>query len=186
MSSPVGQIVEQPSAQKNKDQSKSIISQSGVEFSIISPVKEKNINIAEIGQDEIQLKPTEMIQNNDFQREVEQMLIQKYNKKTNDNKQPVRAKNLTLNTADEEENWPLDSENKQLSYSKMVYERNLRHFRKPTSETNSDGKESQVTKAYTTYPVCGTSTGWFCCRRNLQADSDISEKLGLGVSLYFK
>ena len=94
------------------------------------------------------------------------MLNQKYNKVKDENKELFRARTLTVAQADEEENWPLDAVNQKLSYSKMVYERNLRHFRKPNVEGNS-ALESKVTKSYTTYPVCGTSTGWFCCKRKL-------------------
>lgn len=92
------------------------------------------------------------------------MLYQKYNKIKDENNQLFRARTLTAARADEEENWPLDAVNQKLSYSKMVYERNLRHFRKPKEEDNQSSV-SKVTKSYTTYPVCGTSTGWFCCKR---------------------
>lgn len=50
--------------------------------------------------------------------------------------------------------------NKNLSYSKMLYETNLRHVRQvikdPSSETGY---------TYQKFSVCNTSTGWFC-RRN--------------------
>ena len=72
------------------------------------------------------------------------MLYQKYNKIRDENKELFRARTMTVAQADEEENWPLDAANQKLSHSKMVYERNLRHFRKPKSDGNP-ASESKTT-----------------------------------------
>ena len=66
----------------------------------------------------------------------------------------------------------------------MIYERNLRHFRKNYDDKGA--RASQVTRSYDTYPVCATVTGCFCCSKKYKGHPDITQKLGLGVSLYLK
>ena len=84
----------------------------------------------------------------------------------------------------------------------MVYERNLRQVRQMTvtnkekdqvnkSHRHSDAR-SQSEKArettFSKFPLCKTSTGWFCsCHRCCCfRRSKIQENLGVGVSIYFK
>ena len=67
----------------------------------------------------------------------------------------------------------------------MIYERNTRHFTRPKKILKVEDKKAH-TYEFERYPFLRTSTGWFCCRRGCRENHDISEKLGLGISLYFK
>lgn len=76
--------------------------------------------------------------------------------------------------------WKLDAQNGYLSYSKMKYNSNMRHARTKTTVTKN-GYEKVVSRRYS---LC-TATGWFLPCTTLNK-SDLSEELGLGLSLYFK
>ena len=83
--------------------------------------------------------------------------------------------------------WELDSANGLLSFTKMKYEQDLKMVRKATHAVKQDVEAAKAEdNHYETYPVCGTSTGWFteCCGRSRH--SDIQEGLGVGISTYFK
>ena len=54
-------------------------------------------------------------------------------------------------------NWPMDSADGKLSYSKMVYEWNERHFVK----REEDDKKGGFRKGYS----CCLSTGWLNCKK---------------------
>ena len=86
--------------------------------------------------------------------------------------------------------WPLDSDNGLLSYTKMRYVRDLKMVKRPK---NADNKkiEAETEKlddetVFEPFPVWGTSTGWFDDRCRSSRHSDIQERLGVGISIYFK
>jgi hypothetical protein len=96
-----------------------------------------------------------------------------------DRKNPSRKSrkaHLTEKVYNLEDEWPLDTINNKLSYTKMIYERNKLHFRKP---------EDRSSKRSRRYPLCKTGTGWFFYHKS-DEDKQVSEGLGLGISIYFK
>lgn len=61
----------------------------------------------------------------------------------------------------------------------------MRHFTRPKNNDGEKEQSSQITQKFEKYPFFSTHTGWFCMRGRRES-SDITEKLGLGTSLYFK
>lgn len=83
--------------------------------------------------------------------------------------------------AQQKAEWPLDAENKVLSYTKMEYERNRKQVRRIKEQKNSKKD------VFVHFPICGNGShsGWFCpCRKAMK--SDLAERLGIGMVLYFK
>ena len=70
--------------------------------------------------------------NLDFYEEIEALIEEKYGKCREFQK--CLFKPDLDSTQVEELKWPLDSAKKNLSYSKMIYERNMRHFTRPKQE----------------------------------------------------
>lgn len=63
---------------------------------------------------------------------MEELILQKYGKERRDESKVFQD---DLDTTELEEiEWPLDSANGKLSYSKMIYERNMRHFTRPKQQ----------------------------------------------------
>lgn len=64
----------------------------------------------------------------------------------------------------------------------MIYEKNQRHLRVVPEDPDVVGSEKIV--EHKRYPYCGTSTGWLYCKKT--SGSEINQKLGLGMAIYFK
>jgi hypothetical protein len=64
----------------------------------------------------------------------------------------------------------------------MIYEKNQRHLRLTPDGEDVVGSDQIV--EHKRYPLCGTSTGWLYCKKT--SGSEINQKLGLGLAIYFK
>ncbi len=67
-----------------------------------------------------------------------------------------------------------------LSYDKMIYETNIKHYREQIKE--NDKVENKP------YSCCRTSTGWLTCKKHKKGEAKKEEhaKFGLGMAIYFK
>jgi hypothetical protein len=84
--------------------------------------------------------------------------------------------------------WEKDTINGKFSYSKMIYERNQRHFNQPASqgEATVNEKKAKAILKHKRYPLCGTGTGTFSQFKHSDSDRQVNKNLGLGISIYFK
>ncbi len=121
-------------------------------------------------------RDSEIPQGIPFCEEVE-ILLRKDQKNPSRKSQKAHLTEKVYNLEDE---WILDTKNKKLSYTKMVYERNLLHFSRP--EDREVGSKVHKNRRY---PLCKTGTGWFFCNKSKE-DKQVTEGLGLGISVYFK
>ena len=58
--------------------------------------------------------------------------------------------------------WPLDTENGKLSYSRMVYKRNKKHYRIPPESLSLETSLQEAIN-HEKYPICGTNMGEITC-----------------------
>lgn len=58
--------------------------------------------------------------------------------------------------------WPLDTENGKLSYSRMVYKRNKKHYRIPNESLNQNSSVIEVID-HKMYPIYSTNMGEITC-----------------------